>query len=152
MTYDLTVIAKELRATADGEAYYGNALRVAKDLPFLTDVDRAVLDRWATGAQNSADRFDLQEIAIAIHRRSIEAIVFDKKVHVAPYTVEVSTKEARGHFEHDEFGDERGGGLWFQANEDGKLEIIDYDGRVCLPDRVIEALEQMDIIVPEEFL
>ena len=106
MTYDLTVIAKELRATADGEAYYGNALRVAKDLPFLTDVDRAVLDRWATGAQNSADRFDLQEIAITIHRRSIEATVFYKKVHVAPYTVEVSTKDARGYFEHDEFGDE----------------------------------------------
>lgn len=150
MTYDLTVIAKELRATADGEAYYGNALRVAKDLSFLTDVDRAVLDRWATGAQNSADRFDLQEIAITIHRRSIETIEYDKKVHVAPYTVEVSTKEARGYFEHDEHGDELGGGLWFDTTG-AKLELTDYDGVFCLPSRVIEALEQMDIIVPEEF-
>lgn len=150
MTYDLTVIAKELRATADGEAYYGNALRVAKDLSFLTDVDRAVLDRWATGAQNSADRFDLQEIAITIHRRSIETIIFDKKVHIAPYTVEVSTKEARGYFEHDEHGDELGGGLWFDTTG-AKLELTDYDGVFCLPSRVIEALEQMDIIVPEEF-
>ena len=150
MTYDLTVIAKELRATADGEAYYGNALRVAKDLPFLTDVDRAVLDRWATGAQNSADRFDLQEIAITIHRRSIETIVFDKKVHVEPFTVEVSTKKGRGYFEHDEYGDEAGGGLWFDTTG-AKLELTDYDGVFCLPGRVIEALEQMDIIVPEEF-
>lgn len=150
MTYDLTVIAKELRATADGEAYYGNALRVAKDLPFLTDVDRSVLDRWAMGAQNSADRFDLQEIAITIHRRSIETIAFDKKVHVAPYTVEVSTKDARGYFEHDELGDEAGGGLWFDTTG-AKLELTDYDGVFCLPSRVIEALEQMDIIVPEEF-
>ena len=78
-------------------------------------------------------------------------IEYDKKLHVGPYTVEVSTKEARGYFEHDEFGDKRGGGLWFQTNEDGKLEIIDYDGRVCLPDRVIEVLDQMGVVVPEEF-
>lgn len=78
-------------------------------------------------------------------------IEYDKKVHVAPYIVEVSTKEARGYFEHDELGDEAGGGLWFQTNDDGKLEIIDYDGMSHLPGRVIEALDQMGVVVPEEF-
>lgn len=78
-------------------------------------------------------------------------IEYDKKVHVAPYTVEVSTKVNRGYFEHDGLGDEAGGGLWFWTSEDGKLELADYDGMSCLPGRVIEALEQMDIIVPEEF-
>lgn len=35
MKYDKTVIADEIQKTALGEAYYGNALRVAKDEDLL---------------------------------------------------------------------------------------------------------------------
>lgn len=64
--YTAAVIADELDATALGKAYYGNALRVAKDFDCLTSEDRSVLDRWSTGAQTSADFHELQAIAIKI--------------------------------------------------------------------------------------
>lgn len=61
--YDPKQIAKELTATALGDAYYGNALRVAKGLPGLTDADRALLDRYATGIQGGTDHVCLQMLA-----------------------------------------------------------------------------------------
>lgn len=64
--YSLKQIAKELTATALGDAYYGNALRVAKDLPGLTDADRALLDRYATGTQSGTDHVCLQVLASQI--------------------------------------------------------------------------------------
>lgn len=66
MTYDLKAISKELTQTALGQAYYGNALRVAKDIPQVTPEERSVLDRFATGAANAADGFALQDIAIKL--------------------------------------------------------------------------------------
>lgn len=53
----------ELEATAAGKAYYGGALRVALDLPGIDADDRAVLNRWSTGTQNSTDHIRLQEVA-----------------------------------------------------------------------------------------
>lgn len=77
-------------------------------------------------------------------------IEYDKSLHLAPFTVAVCTKTGLGYFEHDEHGDAAGGGLWFSTTG-AKLELVDYDGVFCLPGRVIKALEQMDIVVPEEF-
>ncbi len=56
----------ELEATAADQAYFGNALRVALDLPGIDSDDRAVLNRWTTGTQNSTDHIRLQEIAAKI--------------------------------------------------------------------------------------
>lgn len=68
--YDETRIAWELDQIALGNAFYGNALRVAKDLEFLTDHDRSVLDAYATGKAGVVPRpaihIDLHEIAIKI--------------------------------------------------------------------------------------
>lgn len=66
MKYDTQRIAYELTETALGNSYYGNALRVAKDLPELTQEDRSVLDRYATGIQTHTDSRSLQEIASKI--------------------------------------------------------------------------------------
>lgn len=77
-------------------------------------------------------------------------IEYDKSLHIAPFTVGVSTKDARGYFEHDRYGEEVGGELWFEASG-GKLELVDYDGTFALPGRVIKALEQMGVVVPNEF-
>lgn len=68
MTYDTKQIAQELYATAIGRVYYGNALRVAKDLPGVSDSDRAVLDRYATGQQCGMDHVRLQDIAIKLRQ------------------------------------------------------------------------------------
>ncbi len=63
MPYDSKQIAVELTATALGKSHFGNALRVAKDIPGVTPEDRSVLDRFATGANSASDGWRLQEIA-----------------------------------------------------------------------------------------
>lgn len=61
--YSPKQIARELMATALGEAYHGNALYVAKDIPVLTDEERWVLLRWLEGSQCKNDWRELQMIA-----------------------------------------------------------------------------------------
>lgn len=61
--YDQKQIAAELTATALGNAHFGNALRVAKDIPGTTAQDRSLLDRWATGKNSAEDGRDLQHFA-----------------------------------------------------------------------------------------
>lgn len=61
--YNATRIAFELQCTALGEAYFGNALRVAKDIPGVTPEDRALLDRYATGTQRGIDHIYLQSLS-----------------------------------------------------------------------------------------
>jgi hypothetical protein len=64
--YNTPQIAWELQETASGNAYHGNALRVAKDVPGVTDDDRALLDRYATGANRGTDHVALQDLALRI--------------------------------------------------------------------------------------
>jgi len=64
--YNEARIAWELECTAMGEAYYGNALRVAKDLDCVTPEDRSLLDRWATGGNGGTDHVALQDLALKI--------------------------------------------------------------------------------------
>lgn len=64
--YNAARIAWELERTAMGDAFYGNALRVAKDIPGLTDDDRALLDRYATGLQRGTDHVKLCDLALRI--------------------------------------------------------------------------------------
>ena len=63
-------IARELIATALGDAYFGNAIYVARDIPVLTDEERMVLCRWLDGSQCAADGRELQMIA---HKISSDA-------------------------------------------------------------------------------
>lgn len=65
--YGLLRISWELQQTAIGHTHYGNALRVAKDIPGLTDDDRALLDRYATGGSLGTDHVKLQDLAIRIN-------------------------------------------------------------------------------------
>lgn len=71
MTYNAKQIANELFDTACGIAFYGKALRVAKDSPVVTDDDRAVLNRYAAGLNAGPDYIRLQEIAIKIHHHAL---------------------------------------------------------------------------------
>lgn len=64
--YNLARIAWEVERTAVGDAFYGNALRVAKDIPGLTPDDRALLDRFATGSNGGMDHVQLQTLAMKI--------------------------------------------------------------------------------------
>ena len=66
-TYNEKQIAWELERTALGDGFYGNALRVAKDMPGVTADDRALLDRFATGMSRATDHVDLQDLAMRIY-------------------------------------------------------------------------------------
>lgn len=51
------------------------------------------------------------------------------------------------YFEHNELGDECGGGLWFEGRE-----LIDYDGVYALPREVVSMLKDLgfDVSYVEE--
>ena len=63
MKYNAKKIATELNLTALGKAHYGNALRVALDIPGVTAKERALLNRYATGANKGTDHVALQDLA-----------------------------------------------------------------------------------------
>lgn len=67
-TYSHARIAWELERTALNDGFYGNALRVAKDLPGMSSDDRALLDRYATGQQTGIDHIALQALALRVNR------------------------------------------------------------------------------------
>jgi len=71
--YTAKQIAEEIFITAQGQSYYGNALYVAKDFPFLNDADRSVLDSYLTGTYARSpfeSRMKLQDIVIKIRQHT----------------------------------------------------------------------------------
>ena len=55
---------------------------------------------------------------------------FNKKTKVKHYEVEVDTESMYGNFEHDELGDESGGGLWFAQKEGYVIAGPTVDGEL----------------------
>lgn len=50
-----------------------------------------------------------------------------------------------GYFEHEEYGEELGGGLWFENNE-----LIEFDGVMLLPDEVADILQSLGFKVDKK--
>jgi hypothetical protein len=69
MGYDDERIAQELEQTAQGCAYYGNALYVAMDIPVADEADKRMLHRYLHGSELLTDRFLLQDLAIKIRKQ-----------------------------------------------------------------------------------
>lgn len=69
---------------------------------------------------------------------------FDKKIKTKHFDVQIDTASHYGYFEHDELGDECGGGLWFEGKE-----LVDYDGVFALPREVGETLREHGYTVDE---
>lgn len=51
------------------------------------------------------------------------------------FEISIDPEAAYGYFEHNDLGDECGGGLWFTGND-----LYDYDGVFKLPAEVAQAL------------
>lgn len=72
-TYDINKIAQELKDTAQGLCYYGNALLVCLDFPIVADNPeyKAVVTRYlrGRGAIESTDHVTLYEIAIKLQEQ-----------------------------------------------------------------------------------
>lgn len=73
MKYDEIKIANELNATALGEAYHGNALYVARDIPCVTKNDVQCLNKWLNGTNTVSDGWRLQEISNYIREWAIKS-------------------------------------------------------------------------------
>lgn len=75
---------------------------------------------------------------------------FDRKFKFGKFNVQVDTAACYGWFEHEELGDECGGGLWFERH-DLVLDLVDYDGTFELPKAVIDGLRSEGFTVEEIF-
>lgn len=149
--YDADLDLYRVKLETEGAAVYsqiGRALLYA-----LVDIDwSVVLPRHMKGRT-----FTTGDIAWEFGDDMSESYNFNKKTQSGHYEVQVDTESQYGYFEHDELGDESGGGLWFEQSAekdtDGnfKLELMDYDGVSELPKSVIKALREMGFIVGENF-
>ena len=70
---------------------------------------------------------------------------YNKKTETKNFTVEISTTDQYGYFEHNDYGDECGGGLWFEDNE-----LVDFDGVFALPSQVADAIIEMGFRVDKD--
>jgi hypothetical protein len=68
------------------------------------------------------------------------------RTHVGKFEVVINHWENFGYFEHEDYGDEWGGGLWFEGKN-----LIDYDGVYELPSEVIAGIRELGYIVTREF-
>lgn len=64
--YKADRITWELKRTAVGDGFYGEALSLAMDMPGVTEEDRALLERFATGRNAGTDHIALQDLALRI--------------------------------------------------------------------------------------
>jgi hypothetical protein len=71
---------------------------------------------------------------------------FDLDILNDKYTIKIDTHAKYGYFEHNIFGEDRSGGLWF----DDQNMLTDYDGVTELPKPVLYALIKTNRIYPDE--
>lgn len=84
---------------------------------------------------------------------------FNKQIQSGKFDIQVDEASRYGFFEHDELGDEAGGGLWFgyehdengDRTSDERLHLEDFDGMSELPKKVIEGLRSLGYVVGEIF-
>lgn len=62
-----------------------------------------------------------------------------------PGVVKIDPAALYGYFEFPD-GSE-GGGLWFDRDANGKLDLVDYDGVYELPKKVVQALRDYGVYV-----
>lgn len=70
---------------------------------------------------------------------------FTLKTTVGKFEVQIDPVAMYGYFEHEELGDECGGGLWFDTDK----ELLDYDGVYDLPKKVREAITNLGYSVKD---
>jgi hypothetical protein len=59
-------LAQQLEMIALGEAYFGAAIRAAKQLPIINGAEKAMLTRYENGATSGIDHVSLQMLALRI--------------------------------------------------------------------------------------
>ena len=72
---------------------------------------------------------------------------YTQDLSTGKFEIKVSPTTNYGYFEHNEHGEDCGGGLWFVGKE-----LTDYDGVFELPKTVADALIQAGYHLEPEFL
>lgn len=68
------------------------------------------------------------------------------RTHKGKFGVVIRPADNRGYFEHEDYGEEWGGGLWFEGKS-----LTDYDGVYELPAEVIAGIRELGFTVTKEF-
>jgi len=68
------------------------------------------------------------------------------RTQVGKFEVVINPKDNLGYFEHDYYGEDWGGGLWFDDKH-----LIDYDGVFELPRAVVKGIRELGYIVGKDF-
>lgn len=97
-----------------------------------------ITEHISSDCKYSIDDYSVDNIEV------YETKSINQKIETKNYTIEIMD-EQRGYFEHNVYGDENGGGLWF---EDEKL--VDFDGVSMLPIEVADALIKFNYKVDKE--
>jgi len=61
-----------------------------------------------------------------------------QKIKIGKYEIYIDAEKQYGYYEHDVFGEDMGGGLWFENNT-----LVDYDGLSTLPVEVIKGIQEL---------
>ena len=69
---------------------------------------------------------------------------YNKNIKKGKFEIKVDSQHQYGCFEHDNYGEDLGGGLWFEGNV-----LVDYDGVFELPEEVAEGLKELGFNVDE---
>jgi hypothetical protein len=69
----------------------------------------------------------------------------------ANFEIKIHPSAGYGYFEHNELGDECGGGLWFTSCPPFAGELVDYDGVTHLPKEVDIALRANNYYLDDTF-
>lgn len=62
---------------------------------------------------------------------------YTQRLDTANFDIRISPTTDYGYFEHHEYGENCGGGLWFAPDK----VLTDYDGVFALPQEVVRALK-----------
>ena len=77
-----------------------------------------------------------------------QSYTFVKDLSTPQWTVKIDTDWNYGYFERCRDGE--GGGLWFSRNDDnGEIELIDYDGMAALPASMVKVLRDAGYYLDE---
>ena len=74
-------------------------------------------------------------------------IAYPIQIEGKNFEVGINPQQSYGFFEHNRYGDERGGGLWFE-----KKELVDHDGTYSLPFEVCMLLNCLGFTVNADFV
>jgi hypothetical protein len=133
-------------------------LKVIEPVEFTAFDQVVTYDVNQAGEVSRKPRIDPLNNPHSIVRQILDAFAPDNggtwiKSIAGRFEVSILPNEQRGYFEHDTLGEDKGGGLWFQIDDAGKVVLTDYDGPCVngIPRAVVTHLRFLGFVIPSDF-